>query len=279
MYFEVGLADIALIGIIGIVVGIIVGAAPLLYIVSTYVPEWRKFWEARKKNTPILCVTGMSGDTGIFVGKKTNPGEITFDTEHFSLKMDPMKTGRAQPERWAKGLRMFHFFSMYPYPETMLSAKGLDTLYRTIRNQIPELAFLSRTDLISLLQTKRGDLYDYCNTMAGKYKQEYDENGEKIPPLATKDLYDTIIRAQDLSAETPIETGFFSYEEGFRNAPSGQTSADAAALVSVTEELALRNRKDAQNTIMIYAIAALIVFLGGGMGIYMISLVTGGGGA
>jgi len=275
MIFEVGLGELAIIGGIGIVVGIAVGALPFWYILSSYVPEWTKFWKARSGNVPCLCVTGMSGDTEFYIGTKSKPGEITFNTEHFSMKMDPMKTGRAQPERWAKGMRVLHYFSMFPYPETVLSAKGLDTLYRTIRETIPSLAFLSRTDLISLLQTKRGDLFAYCETMAGKYKQEYNEDGVKVPPMATQDLYNEIIRAQDLAAETPIETGFFSYEEGFKNAPSAYTSADASALVTVTEELALKNRKDGDNKIMVYAIAAMMVLVGGGLGGYMLSMSVG----
>jgi len=235
-----------------------------------WVPEWRTFMHARKKNLPILALTTPgSGESYWVLGEKDDKGDPTFDTkQQFGIQVDPNFSGQVIPERYKGGLKVYHFATTLPFAIDARHTTAIATAIATARqNEI--LDFLTDDELMSLLNTDRDDLDEYCSIFIEMYNPEYNEC-----PLAAAELINSVIATQDKLARTAIKSGWNSYAFAFKNIATAYLSQDLHQYGLLIERKVRRNMEDWSKKmafISIIGFAALLVLIGAAVAYTMIS--------
>ncbi|MFA7162033.1 MAG: hypothetical protein WC083_05630 [Candidatus Methanomethylophilaceae archaeon] len=242
-----------------------IGLALVATEVHRWVPEWRTFAKARKKNLPIIAYTVHgSGETDWILGSKDEKGDPVFDTSgQFGIQVDPKFSGEIVPDRLQKGLRIYHYGTTTPLALDGRHCMAIQTCITMVRDEYPQLQFLTNDQVLALLNTARDDLARYCESiyeMAATAAVEANVHSAEA-------LTNLIIAAQDLTAKTEIPgSGFFSYAFAFKNTPTAYLSQDLHQYGLLIERKVRKQMDDISKKyamILVFAFGALMIIIGG----------------
>jgi len=270
MAIVIGTLTLLIIGVVALL-----GYAGLAFVVTDlvkYVPEWRVIRNCRKKGNPLISLTTAGSGESIFVeGTKNTEGDPIFDSaKHLGVRVDPQYSGMVTPNRYPKGLTVYHYCPTLPFAIDARNALSIQQTIQTVRNKIPELSFLTNDQLMSLLCTDRDDLPEYTRTFMSVLLPEAGINME----MGHQDFLDLITDAQDLLSKTAIRGGWVSYAYAFANistAYSSQAMGQYGMLIERLVQLADKNTQKKYMFMMFGAICFAVVVISGAIAYTIIS--------
>lgn len=261
-----------------LVVGVVVafgGWAGFILLFSDlkkWVPEWSIFKYCRKKGLPIISLTTPgSGESVWLAGAKDETGDPVFDTgNYFGIQVDPKFSGEIIPNRYSRGLVIYHFATTLPFAIDTRHALAIQTTIQTVRKKYPKLGFLTNDQLVSLLCTERDDLSEYCKDFIEAYGPEI---GKKID-MKSNELTVLITDAQETLANTAIKGGWTSFAYAFKNISTAYLAQDLHQLQMLVERKVRKQIGDKMSQyifITIAAFGALLVMVGGAVAYTIVS--------
>ncbi|MFA5408023.1 MAG: hypothetical protein WC343_04550, partial [Bacilli bacterium] len=202
---------------------------------AKWVPEWRTFATARKKGLPVLAQTAAgSGETDWSLGEKDENGDPVFTMNGFGVQVDPkFSAGILVPDRHVRGLKIYHFCTDRPLPIDYRNALAIQSVVSTVRENFPQLDFLTNDQVNALLNTPRSDLDKYCETfykmLAPSLSESKLGSAEDLASVikSAQNLLSTQPALPPLASSTPsVSGGWFSYAYAFKNITTAYLSQD-----------------------------------------------------
>jgi hypothetical protein len=247
-------------------------------------PEAPIFSKARKKGLPVVCkVNPGSGEGDFFLGEKKGPYDIAFyDEGGTGYSVDPSICGSGSQAaiQAPKGLSIYFFATNQWSALSVKNALGLKTLKNLVNRRFKELMFLDGATLAKFVIKNDSALEHDCTVYIRKYSPDLidwesgetvrGENGRPLK-MTPEELLNSVVALREEFKTTPLELGIFSYTAAFLDNPVTHMAQDLKTLESLIYQL-VHDRDDAQVKIMMYAIAAIIVFIGGAIAFYMVTM-------
>jgi len=134
--------------------------------------EAKVFKEARKKKLAILEITDSAGRTAFKLGTKRKRSDVHFSGSEYGIQIDPKLQGNAPENRTVDGVPIHHFSTQYPFPLSDKNARALSTIVEYARENYPDLAFLTDSDILILTSTPRENLDHDVNNYIMEYAPE-----------------------------------------------------------------------------------------------------------
>ena len=142
--------------------------------IKRFAPEAKVFKEARKKKLAILEITDSAGRTAFKLGTKRKRSDVHFSGSEYGIQIDPKLQGNAPENRTVDGVPIHHFSTQYPFPLSDKNARALETIIEYARENYPDLAFLTDSDILILASTPRENLDHDVNNYIMEYEPEVD---------------------------------------------------------------------------------------------------------
>ena len=226
-------------------------------------PESAVYALARKKHLPIMRIVDKSGKEEMYVAKKDKDGDIDFYSKKFNdlgIFIDPRILSEVPEDRTRDGVPIYHYSIDMAVPVSNRNVRAFTTIIQFVRKQYSQLNFLDDLSLIELVATPRDNLAHDC----GNYIDEYETQ------ISLEELVALTVEIQDKASIMPVDSGFFSYTEAFKNIPTAMLPQDINQIIMWVYRKARKDVKFDTERLIQYAFAFAIVAVGGGMGMYML---------
>lgn len=144
---------------------------------------------------------------------------------------------------------------------------------------IVPLAILAafREDIIEQLRTRYMEEGETDDPSKDDIEAAYNQNVKSYQRMyQSKTLAETLQKIQDESIQLPVETNrYFSFVEAFQNSPIATFAADLQNYMTTIELIAEKKKSlTEKDKMMIYAMAALIIIIGGAVAMNMLPART-----
>lgn len=253
---------------------IIIGLIFYLLSVYKFGKEGFIFAKARRKGIPVLCVVDVGSNQAKYeLGTKKKKDDIEYDNDLSGIQVDPsLTTGGVVPTRFEKGLNVYTFSTIDWLPITNANALAYQTINKW-KIDHKEYDFLTFYEFTTLISTPKHhlmhDVKNFISTKKPTY--QYTENGKLYETdLGVEDMIKLIDKARIDIAKLPIIPGFMAYNQAFEAIPQAYAAQDLELLKTLIRKQIEQEWLKKIN-VMMYAIAALIVMVGGGIAIFIIS--------
>lgn len=238
------------------------------------------FSKARRKGIPVLCVVDVGSNQAKYeLGTKKKKDDIEYDNDLSGVQVDPsLTTGGVVPTRFEKGLNIYTFSTIDWLPITNSNALAYQTLnkWKTEHKNYDFLTFQEFTTLISTPKHHLShDVRNFISTKKPTY--QYTENGQLYEAeLDVDDMITLIDTARVEIAKLPIVPGFMTYNQAFEAIPQAYAAQDLELLKTLIRKQ-IEQEWLKKIHVMTYALAALIVMIGGGITVVIVARLGGGG--
>jgi hypothetical protein len=268
--------------LIGGIIVFVVILGLIFYLLSVYKfgKEGFMFAKARRKGIPVLCVVDVGSNQAKYeLGTKKKKDDIEYDNDLSGIQVDPsLTTGGVIPTRFEKGLNIYTFSTIDWLPITNANALAYQTLSKW-KNDRKEYDFLTFQEFTTLISTPKHhllhDVKNYISTKKPTY--QYTEEGKLYEAeLEAEDMIKLVDTARVAVAKLPIIPGFMTYNQAFEAIPQAYAAQDLELLKTLIRKQIEQEWLKKIN-VMMYAIAALIVMIGGAIAMFIIGRMGGGG--
>jgi len=267
-----------LLGVGGILLLIIIILIIVIVSVYTNGKEGFIFAKARKKNLNVLSVVDVGSNHAKFVlGTKKKPDDIEYDNKISGVQVDPsLTTGGAVPTRYEKGLNIYNFSTIDWLPITNSNALAYQTI-RKWKDDHPNYNVFTFLEFVSLISTPKNQLIHDLKNYISKYNPTYTfekDGGVYEQEYNVEELSNIIQYAREEITKLPIVPGFFCFNQAFEAIPMAYSAQDL-------EQLKILIRKQIEQewmrkiNVMIYAIAGVLIMVGGGVAVYIVKTAAG----
>lgn len=248
-----------------IILFVLIIAAFALHVMGLrkWAPEYRVFWDARKNRLPILEISDISERAELYLGVKQEKGSVQFLNTDFGIQLDPRILAQAPTTR-LNGIQKLNYSTRFSFPISGKNARALRTCIDHVRSKHKHLNLIGDIEIMTLLGKDDTELeHDCINVLSSIMQQE--DMIDITPGSLANDIRN--IRKELMTA--PIQTGFFSYVEAFKLIPCAMLSQDFHAYKLELERLIRKEMSQDMQKILIYAIAFVIIIVGGVVGYRM----------
>jgi hypothetical protein len=230
-------------------------------------PEAAVYALARKKHLPIMRIVDKSGREELYVAKKDKEGDLDFYNKKFKdlgIFIDPRVLSEVPEDRTHDGVPIYHYSIDLSVPISNKNVRAFTTILGFVRQQYPQLNFLDDLSLIEMIATPRDNLAHDCANYIDDYESE----------ITLEELVETIVAIQDKASIMPIESGFFSYSEAFKNISTAMLPQDINQIIMWVYRKARKDVKFDTERLIQYGFAFAIVAVGGSMALYILKTMT-----
>jgi hypothetical protein len=273
-----------------------------------YCPERDKIVEARRNALPLIGLVDIgSNNATLELGKKKRSDDISFDSKYSGIRIDPVLTSVGCEPMRLNGIDVYWYAFENWLPQTVRNHLAFKAISEYKAKYCADLDFLTDIEFVALISTPETHLEHDIGMYISKYfrnvvsedpvskkqivryvrrTQVEDENTRELTPegkpipgtgkvvvkeveVAPNILIDRIEKIKSDVSQLPISRGWFSMTEAFKNNAYAYSAQDLEMLLIIHDKQGLSELIKKIN-IMMYAIAAAIVFIGGGMGFYML---------
>ena len=284
--------------------------------IKNYCPEATLFRHARQRGIAIMQKWFM---TGFFVFErleKDKKGDMYTklpDDSHEGIRFDPRIQSKTPKCSTINGLEIYQYGSNTPYNLTALNAASMNTVIEHVRNNYPELHFLTPQMILEFCQKNKNILIQDCMNLVSQHDtaNSFNLSSEKVKAIKeslkediTQRLgeeadphlidYETekeyMIQIQKTKAELlaqvftkiqnelvimDIKPQFFSFSDAFQNMASCILATDMQTYKQMLDKLTeLKRERFNMNFLMTIGFAVMLIIIGAGI---FYTMVQGGG--
>ena len=237
------------------------------------------FAKARKKNIPVLHVVDIGSNRAKFeLGTKKKNGDIEYDNDLNGVQVDPsLTTGCASPTRYDRGLDIYTYSSIDWLPIVTSNALAYQTIQQWKQDR-PDYDFIPFQDFVELISTKSTHLEKDVNSFIRSKKPTYtyQQDGKTYEAeYEIEDIVKLVTTAREEIQKLPIVPGFLTYSLAFESIPQAYSAQDVEQLKILIRKM-IEQEWLRKINIMIYAIAGLLIMVGGAVAVFIISKSVGG---
>jgi hypothetical protein len=224
-----------------------------------------------KKHLPIIRTINGAGREAWLIGDKDKDYDLKFKGKERNVLVDPAYLSKMPSNHLSDGTPLYDFHTNFHFPIDKVGVSGVVSMFRKIRDEYAQLIPIRDDFVILELMGKNGsDLESDCKKVLGRFDVDEDE-------CSPKDLTEVIESIKSNLKDWKIEPGYMSVNQAVSRLPFGTFAVDIAQIEEVTEQNYENDWGQRNSMIMTYGMAGLLICVGGGIAVYIISMATKGG--